>query len=69
MSTRQVPPLHPDRTATLTPVHRYDFYQTDTHLIISIYKKGIPADQVRVVAHAEDVRTPSYGSRTSAEEW
>ncbi|GHJ90351.1 hypothetical protein NliqN6_6753 [Naganishia liquefaciens] len=34
---------------------RYDFYQSDAALVISIYKKGVPADQVRVVAHAEEV--------------
>jgi hypothetical protein len=35
---------------------RHDFYQTDTHLIVSIYKKGVPADKVRVEAKSNQVR-------------
>ncbi|KAJ9104691.1 hypothetical protein QFC20_004463 [Naganishia adeliensis] len=34
---------------------RHDFYQTDTHLIVSIYKKGVPADKVRVEAKPNQV--------------
>ncbi|KAJ9099219.1 hypothetical protein QFC21_004099 [Naganishia friedmannii] len=34
---------------------RYDYYQTDKELIVSIYKKGLPADQVHVRATSDDV--------------
>lgn len=35
---------------------RHDFYQTDNHLIVSIYKKGVPADKVRIEATPNQVR-------------
>ncbi|KAJ9116445.1 hypothetical protein QFC22_004887 [Naganishia vaughanmartiniae] len=34
---------------------RYDFYQTEKDLIVSIYKKGLPADEVHVKATSNDV--------------
>ncbi|KAJ9124691.1 hypothetical protein QFC24_003058 [Naganishia onofrii] len=34
---------------------RYDYYQTDKDLMVSIYKKGLPADQVHVEATSDAV--------------
>ncbi|KAI5450627.1 Cochaperone protein [Naganishia albida] len=34
---------------------RHDFYQTDNQLIVSIYKKGVPADKVRIEATPNQV--------------
>lgn len=47
--------ITPDLLPPSTMTTRHDFYQTDTHLIVSIYKKGVPADKVRVEAKPNQV--------------